>query len=254
MKNILRINRKSNFKYNRKIFTRLMLFIFSLIITTFAWITYTKILNDEINIHILSWDLQYLTDTNGDGVLEELENPLQLNVSELYPSMEEQVIDVIIKNNGEASIDLSYDIASIVMLEQEYEIVESEEEAETEYYIIPAEPVIEELVENIENEETLGEENTEETIENSENQRIISAQDILNNAEEFPFNIQIIMDTQLEKESEAHLIIKITWAGTNDELDSVWGHKVAKYIQESENPQSAMQVVLQVNAIQARTS
>ena len=55
--NILRIKRKS--KVNIK---RYILLIFSLIMTTFAWFTFSKILNSGMLIHIDSWNLDFYID------------------------------------------------------------------------------------------------------------------------------------------------------------------------------------------------
>ena len=54
--NILRKHRKSNKKNKLK---KYILFIFSLIMTTFAWLTYSKVLNGNLNIHVAAWDMEY---------------------------------------------------------------------------------------------------------------------------------------------------------------------------------------------------
>lgn len=225
--NILRKNRKSNFKYNKMILKRVIIFIFSLIVTTLAWITYSKILNDQLKMHIVSWDLSYSVDYNESGtyIPISVENDvLELNVTTLYPEMDDQIIDVKITNNGEASIDLSYILNNLSILGHSYEMVGALGDAETDYYIILNDPEI--------NENTL-----------------VSTQNILNNVEDveeeenenedeeeipqFPFNMVITLDTQLEAEennNEAHLIITISWEGTNDEQDTEWGYNVARYI------------------------
>lgn len=222
--NILRKNRKSNYKYNKKILTRLVLLTFSVIISTFAWISYYKIMNDELDIHIVSWDLEFLSDIDGDGELENVSNPLQITVPELYPQMDDTNIEVIVRNNGEASIDLSYSLMEIEILGNSYEVVENAEDALTEYYVVLNEP----------------------TILND-----ISTQDILND-EKFPFSIIISSDTQLESGDEATISITISWDGTNDILDSMWGHDVAKYLLETENPESIINLIIQVDAVQAQ--
>ena len=55
--NVLRKHRKSNKKIKIK---KYVLFIFSLIMTTFAWLTYTKVLNTHLNIHVAAWDMEYI--------------------------------------------------------------------------------------------------------------------------------------------------------------------------------------------------
>jgi len=221
--NILRKNRKSNYKYNKKILTRLVLLVFSMIISTFAWISYYKIINDELDIHIVSWDLEFLSDLDGDGEIETITNPLEINVPTMYPRMDDMSVEVLVRNNGEASIDLSCSLAQIEILGNAYEIVENEEDALTEYYIVLEEP----------------------TITND-----VSTQNILDD-ENFPFNIVVTGDTELESEEEATITITVSWEGTNDTLDSRWGHDVAKYLLENEGTDSVINLVIQVDAVQA---
>ena len=54
--NILRWKRKSKKKIK---FKTLILFIFSLIMTTFAWFAYSKVIEPTLNIHVASWDIEY---------------------------------------------------------------------------------------------------------------------------------------------------------------------------------------------------
>ena len=225
--NILRKNRKSNYKYNKKLFFRVIFLIFSLIVTTFAWFTYYKILNDEIDIHIVSWDLEYLMDTNNDETLESVENPLEISVPTLYPGMDAKEMNVTVRNNGESNVDLSCLLTNVTILGQEYEIVEDVNDAQTEYYIVLEDPTTAEGV---------------------------SSQDIINDTEIFPFTISIENDVSLESRADANIKVTITWVGDNDELDSQWGHNVAKYLIEQEDPESVLQLTLQVNAVQALES
>lgn len=225
--NILRKNRKSNYKYNKRLFRRIILFIFSLIITTFAWVTYSKLLNDEMNIHIVSWDLEYLYDVNGDGILENIENPLEIDVPNLYPQMDNKEIDIIIKNNGESMVDLSCLLTQISILGQNYQIVSSAENATEENYIV-----------------------IQPAIVNSTTNK--STQNIINDSERFPFTISIENDTVLESSAQVHLKVTISWEGINDVLDTQWGHNVAKYISETENPESVLKLLIQVNSVQVR--
>ena len=69
--NILRKHRKSNKKNKLK---KYILFIFSLIMTTFAWLTYSKVLNGNLNIHVAAWDMEYYI---GD---EKKENPIGITI------------------------------------------------------------------------------------------------------------------------------------------------------------------------------
>ena len=128
--NVLRKHRKSNKKIKIK---KYVLFIFSLIMTTFAWLTYTKVLNTHLNIHVAAWDMEYYI---GD---EKKENPIGIDISALYPQMPEQVIKIDIKNNGEALVDLDYRVEAISIAGVSYELVREGEQNTTENYINIAE-------------------------------------------------------------------------------------------------------------------
>ena len=86
--NILRKHRKSKKKNKLK---KYILFIFSLIMTTFAWFTYSKVLNTHLDMHVAAWDMEYYI---GD---EKKENPIGVDIEVLYPQMPEQVIKIDIK-------------------------------------------------------------------------------------------------------------------------------------------------------------
>ena len=126
MSNILRKHRKSNEKNK---FRKSLLLIFTLILTTFAWFAYTKILNPSLNIHVAAWDMEYYI--NG----EKKENPIGIEFPSLYPQMEDQIVTVDILNNGEALVDLSYHIQEISIVGVSYELVTDGEQPTTENYI-----------------------------------------------------------------------------------------------------------------------
>lgn len=111
--NILRWQRKSKKKIKPK---TLLLFIFSLIMTTFAWFAYSEVLNSHLNIHVAAWDMEYFIDD------VEYSNPIGINIATLYPTMPEDVITIDIKNNGEALVDIDYHVESITIAGVEYEL------------------------------------------------------------------------------------------------------------------------------------
>ena len=72
--NILRLNRKSKSKIK---FNKFIMLIFSLIMTTFAWFTYSRILDTTLDIHLASWDMEYYI---GE---EKQENPIGIEFQTL---------------------------------------------------------------------------------------------------------------------------------------------------------------------------
>ena len=100
--NVLRKHRKSNKKIKIK---KYVLFIFSLIMTTFAWLAYSKVLNTHLNIHVAAWDMEYyIGDEKKENIVDR--NKVQGNNEPLYFLAEENGVKVmkprnILKNNAD---------------------------------------------------------------------------------------------------------------------------------------------------------
>ena len=226
MKNLLRRHRKSNQynQYQRKKFQKYVIIIFAFIMTTFAWLAYSKVLNSHLNIHVAAWDMEYYI---GD---EKKENPIGIEFPTLYPQMPEQTVIVDILNNGEALVDLSYDIQAISIAGTSYEIVKQGNQPATTNYINIEEPTSE-------IEEATG--------------KVILKGKIINDANKFPFTLEIEHSAQVESKGRAYLKVTAKWQGDNDELDTQWGYVVGKYFNDNPNAKSAMSITLSVNSYQA---
>lgn len=226
MKNLLRKHRKSNQynQYKKNKFQKYVIIIFAFIMTTFAWLAYAKILNTHLNMHVAAWDMEYYI---GD---EKKENPIGIEFPTLYPQMPEQTITVDILNNGEALVDLSYDIQAISIVGTSYEIVKQGNQPATTNYINIEEPTSE-------IEEATG--------------KVILKGKIINDANKFPFTLEIEHSAQVESKGRAYLKVTAKWPGDNDELDTQWGYIVGKYFNDNPNAKSAMSITLSVNSYQA---
>lgn len=226
MKNLLRRHRKSNQynQYQRNKFQKYVIIIFAFIMTTFAWLAYSKVLNSHLNMHVAAWDMEYYI---GD---EKKENPIGIEFPTLYPQMPEQTITVDILNNGEALVDLSYDIQAISIAGTSYEIVKQGNQPATTNYINIEEPTSE--------------------IEEATRKVILKGK-IINDANKFPFILEIEHSAQVESKGRAYLKVTAKWPGDNDELDTKWGYVVGKYFNDNPNAKSAMSITLSVNSYQA---
>ena len=219
--NILRRHRKSNKKNKLK---KYILFIFSLIMTTFAWFTYSKVLNTHLNIHVAAWDMEYYI---GD---EKKENPIGINISALYPQMPEQIIKIDIKNNGEALVDIDYHISAISIAGVSYELVSEGQQNTTENYINIANP----------------------TLETDEETGVLVARGkIINDTTKFPFTLELEHSLQVVAKDKGYLTVKVNWVGDNDVLDSEWGYKVGKYFADNPTATSAMNITLSIDSYQS---
>ena len=221
MSNILRKHRKSNQKNK---FRKFLALIFTLIMTTFAWFAYTKILNPSLNIHVAAWDMEYYI--NG----EKKENPIGIEFPTLYPQMEDQIVTVDILNNGEALVDLSYRIQAISIVGVTYELVAEGEQPTTENYIIIEEPILE---------------------TDPETGELISKGTIINDPEKFPFTLEIEHSLQVAAQDDAYLKVTAKWPGDKDELDTEWGYAVGKYFMDNPDAVSAMDITLSIDSYQA---
>ena len=111
--NILRWKRKSNNKIKSK---TLLLFIFSLIMTTFAWFAYSKVLAPTLNMHMAAWDIEYYIGA------DKKTNPISIEIPVLYPTMQEQTVVVDIFNNGETMVDIDHQVVSLTIAGTSYEV------------------------------------------------------------------------------------------------------------------------------------
>ena len=221
MSNILRKHRKSNQKNK---FRKFLALIFTLIMTTFAWFAYTKILNPSLNIHVAAWDMEYYI--NG----EKKENPIGIEFPTLYPQMEDKIVTVDILNNGEALVDLSYRIQAISIVGVTYELVAEGEQPTTENYIIIEEPILE---------------------TDPETGELISKGTIINDPDKFPFTLEIEHSLQVAAQDDAYLKVTAKWPGDKDELDTEWGYAVGKYFMDNPDAVSAMDITLSIDSYQA---
>lgn len=228
--NILRKRRKSK---NKIKLNKFMIVIFSLVMTTFAWFTYTKILDATLKMHVSSWDIEYYIGT------EKKTNPIGIEIQNLYPTMPEQDVTVDIKNNGETLVDIEYEVKSISIAGVTYEVVREGATNKTDNYIFLAPPVLT-------TDEATGEE--------------IYKDVIINDITRFPFTVEVEHSSQISAVTKdesgkkvpgiGYLKITVNWIGDNDELDSEWGYKVGDYLINNPTATSAMSIVLSIETYQ----
>lgn len=228
--NILRWKRKSNNKIKSK---TLLLFIFSLIMTTFAWFAYSKVLAPTLNMHMASWDIEYYIGA------DEKTNPISIEIPVLYPTMQEQTVVVDIFNNGETMVDIDHQVASLTIAGITYEAVAEGSTPTSENYITIAPSVLE----------------TDETTSKQ-----IYKGAVTNDITRFPFTIEIEHSAQVDAVTEneygtkvpgeGYLKVTVNWIGDNDRLDSEWGYIVGDYLANNPEVTSAMSIVLSIDSYQ----
>ena len=218
--NILRWRRKSKKKIK---FKTLLLFACSLIMTTFAWFAYAKVLSPTLNIHMSSWDMKYYIGG------QEKTNPIAIQIPTLYPAMPEQSVTVNIENNGETLVDIDYQISSLTIAGTTYELVyEGVAPTETNYIILGA-PVLE--------------------TDSGTGKKIYKAA-IINDISEYPFTIEIEHTAQVAAGTTEYLKVTVNWVGDNNKLDTEWGYRVGEYLTTT-GASSAITMEISIDSYQA---
>ena len=223
MKNLLRKHRKSNQNKKNK-FRKYLLVIFALIMTTFAWLAYSKVLNNHLNIHVAAWDMEYYI---GD---EKKENPIEIEFPTLYPQMQEQTVTVDILNKGEALVDLSYNVQAISIAGVSYELVKGDKPDPEGNFIRIQDPTLE---------------------TDQETGELVSRGEIINDVTKIPFTLKIEHSLQVASKDKAYLKVTANWTGDNDDLDSQWGYTVGKYFMDNPDATAAMSIKLSIDSYQA---
>ena len=218
--NILRKQRKSRNKFGLKKF---ILLIFSLIMTTFAWFAYSKIIDPTLNIHVAGWNMEYYINEVKQT------NPIGIDFPILYPAMPTEVITIDIKNNGEAEVELDYHVEEITILGEEYELVTEGKQNTRDKFVSIATPIV---------------------TSDPETGIAIAKGTIINELEKFPFTLEVEHSLRVEPDDSGYLTVTANWAGDNDELDSEWGYKVGKYFIDNPEATSAISLKLSVDSYQ----
>ena len=89
-----------------------------LIFNTYAWFIYATRVSTGISAHVSSWNVEFST---GE---DETTTNIVIELDRIYPGMENVKKEVSVKNKGEISAKLDYDIIALKVMEEEYKIGE----------------------------------------------------------------------------------------------------------------------------------
>lgn len=106
---------------------KLALIMLNFVFATFAWFTYTKILNPALEVNVSGWQIDFKDDTTTLG------SDLQFEVGNFYPGMNDYTKSLEIVNLGERPANIDYEISKLEILGQEYQIKETVEAGDSEY-------------------------------------------------------------------------------------------------------------------------
>ena len=97
---------------------KLSIIMLNFIFATFAWFTYTKILNPAVDVDVSTWKIDFKDNT------ESLNNAMQFEINNFYPGMEDSSKELTIENLGERPANITYEVTQLKILGQEYQIKE----------------------------------------------------------------------------------------------------------------------------------
>ncbi len=109
---------KSLYKIIRKRvkFSSLCLLLLTLSVNTFAWFIYATKVDSGVKAHIRAWNVLFEVHN------EEIQEEMGFDVSDIFPGMEDYRDSVEIRNKGESSALISYEIVSVNVLGHLYEV------------------------------------------------------------------------------------------------------------------------------------
>lgn len=106
---------------------KLAIIMLNFVFATFAWFTYTRILNPSVDVNISSWQIDFKDNTATLG------SDMQFEVGNFYPGMDDYTKSLEIVNLGERPASIDYEISQIEILGQEYQIKETVQADDSEY-------------------------------------------------------------------------------------------------------------------------
>lgn len=112
---------------------KLSVIMLNFIFATFAWFTYTKILNPTVDVNVSAWQVDF---KDSEGILG---TSMQFAVGNFYPGMADYTKQIDIENLGDRAASITYKIEELKILGQVYTIKETAEEGDTEYTVYKSE-------------------------------------------------------------------------------------------------------------------
>lgn len=148
---------------------KLSLIMLNFIFATFAWFTYTMILDSTVDVNVSAWQVDF---KDNDSVLG---TAMQFQVGTFYPGMDDFVKRIEIVNLGDRAANVEYEIQQIKILGQQYVIKETQEAGDSEFTLYKS-----------------------ETTDATTGLKTIK---LLNDSSKFPFEIIIIHSIQIDIEN-----------------------------------------------------
>lgn len=181
--------------------SRLVFLIVLLASNAFAWFIYATKVDSDVSVHVRSWNVVF------EAGEHEVTDMVNINVSDIYPGMQDYHYELKAYNHSEVSATISYEIMECRLLSNYFKTVEGKQEAQE--TILPTDPYSADLADDLEN--------------------------------DYPFSIEIgLSDTTIAQgNGEETFSIDVTWPyeSNQDDIDTQWGVNAYNYKQS--NPTAA---------------
>lgn len=96
----------------------IIILILLLTFNTYAWFIYATKVSSSLSVHVSSWNVEFSIGEN-----ETVTNIL-IEVERVYPGMETYEKTVTVRNKGEIKAELDYEVISLKVMDESYEIGE----------------------------------------------------------------------------------------------------------------------------------
>lgn len=220
---------------------KLSLIMLNFMFATFAWFTYTKILNPTVDVNVSAWQVDFKDDNTVLGTA------MEFQVGNFYPGMADYTKEIEIINLGDRAASISYRIQTLKILGQQYEVKDTPEEGDSQYTVYKSETL----------DATTG----------------ITTIKLLNNTTKYPFEIILTHSATIDIENDANanqnkgnFRIRFTWPydvivpegetatpeqiETKNTLDTQWGHNIANFYETQGNTAKGIEITIQAIAEQ----
>lgn len=163
---------------------KLALIMLNFIFATFAWFTYTMILNPAVDVNVSAWKIDFKDDTATLG------SSMSFEIGKFYPGMDEENFSkqLNIINLGDRPAGIEYEITNFKILGQTYQIKETAQPEDTEYTVYKS-------VENIYKVDENGNQLTDNLGNPILDKYVVK---LLNNSNKYPFEIMLTYSAQIE--------------------------------------------------------
>ena len=97
----------------------IIILIVLLMFNTYAWFIYATKVSMNLSVHVSSWNVEFVS-AEGESIKD-----MVIEVERIYPGMENFEKNIEVRNKGETKATLSYQIESIRVMEDTYQVTES---------------------------------------------------------------------------------------------------------------------------------